>query len=101
MSDHFDGVSSDELRELFSDEVPMRPDRPRPTQGEGRRDTSRQPRPEEQDADLNLFRIQGHSPERVYLYASDGGEVMLAKARFAPGTLKKAQKSFRWFQRVG
>jgi hypothetical protein len=101
MSEHPDVISNDELRELFSDQAPMRPDSPRPTQGDGRCDTSKQPRTEEEDADLKLFRVQGHSPERVYLYASDDGEAVLAKARFAPGTLERDQKSFRWFRRDG
>ncbi|MBA3584809.1 MAG: DUF3987 domain-containing protein, partial [Gemmatimonadetes bacterium] len=53
------------------------------------------------DLEPKLFRVDGHYPEGVYLYASADGDALAVKARFAPGTLAGENKSFRWFQRVG
>jgi hypothetical protein len=51
--------------------------------------------------ELEQFRVQGHCPEQVYRYPFSDGGALAVKARFAPGTLERDRKSFRWFRRDG
>ena len=47
------------------------------------------------------FRVDGHVPESVHVYADELGKPVGAVARFAPGTLDANRKSFRQFRREG
>jgi hypothetical protein len=54
------------------------------------------------EARLNpAFRVAGHAPEAVHIYTDLSGQPVGAVARYAPGTLDSAKKSFRQFRLAG